>query len=66
MDTKNIEKWVDIINVQIEIVKFLAECEKEKSLVHYIPKINTYSIQGNMISATFDLFTMFLCREKGI
>lgn len=43
MDAKSIEKCIDIINLQMEIAHFLADCELEKPLTHYIPKINTYS-----------------------
>lgn len=47
MDSKSIEKCIEIINTQVEVVKFLAQCESEKPLVHYIPKINIYSTEGN-------------------
>lgn len=47
MDAKSIEKCIDIINLQIEVVQFLADCELDKPLVHYIPKINTYTSEGS-------------------
>lgn len=46
MDSKSIERCVEIINLQIDIVQFLADCELKKPLFHFIPKITTYSGEG--------------------